>query len=96
MNQIFLLVKSLYLFISHHLHYHWSIDFFGALYLVLCVFVLFIIGKYSYRYLEGEKGYRRFWIFFSLFSAGLICCALSYNLKTFFLGWEMVGLASFS
>jgi hypothetical protein len=80
-----------------HLLTKYSIAIHGAapLFLLLSVFTLAVIAKFSKNYLENEQGRFRFWLLYVLFSAGIILCGVAGNLETFFIGWEMVGLASF-
>ena len=67
----------------------------GSVFTVLSIFTLFIIALYSKNYLSNERGKHRYWILYTFFSIGILICCLSGNLETFFVGWEIVGLASF-
>lgn len=67
----------------------------GPIFLILSFFSLAVIGLYSKAYLEKETGRYRYWFLYSLFSGGILICSCAGNLETFFIGWEMVGLASF-
>lgn len=80
-----------------HLLSKYSLAPHGAafVFLILSFFTLAVIAKYSKNYLQEETGSARYWILFSLFASGILLCGFSANLETFYLGWEMVGLASF-
>lgn len=67
----------------------------GPIFLALTLFTLFIIALYSKNYLSNETGKYRYWLLSSFFSIGMIIACLAKNLETFFVGWEIVGLASF-
>ena len=68
---------------------------FGPLFLILSIFTLSVIATYSLNYLDKERGRSRYWLLYFLFSGGIFICSFSANLESFYVGWEMVGLASF-
>lgn len=67
----------------------------GPIFLSLTLFTLLIIALYSKNYLSNETGKFRYWLLSSFFSVGMVIACLAKNLETFFVGWEIVGLASF-
>lgn len=79
-------------------HYHFAVKFifdrlsvpFVALSLVLCG----TIGAFAHRYMHREPGYNRFFVLYSVFTAGMVTTALAGTIETLFLGWELVGLSS--
>jgi NAD(P)H-quinone oxidoreductase subunit 5 len=79
-------------------HYHFAVKFvfdrlsvpFVTLSLVLCG----TIGAFSHRYMHREPGYNRFFVLYSVFTAGMVTTALAGTIETLFLGWELVGLSS--
>ncbi|HYH69576.1 MAG TPA: proton-conducting transporter membrane subunit [Urbifossiella sp.] len=79
-------------------HYHFAVKFifdrlsvpFVALSLVLCG----TIGAFADRYMHREPGYNRFFVLYSVFTAGMVTTALAGTIETLFLGWELVGLSS--
>lgn len=80
--------------------FHWSEYSFGinlnsAVFCFLILFTLFIVAHYSKKYLSGEEGEGRFWLLFLAFSIGILFSCFSVNLKSFYIGWEIVGLTSF-
>jgi len=79
-------------------HFHFRIKFvFDRLSVpfVLLSFVLVgTIGAFANRYLHREKGYSRFFLFYSLFLLGMVLASLAGTIETLFVGWELVGLSS--
>ncbi|MFO1064842.1 MAG: proton-conducting transporter membrane subunit [Pirellulales bacterium] len=81
---------------SEHFHFHLKFEFdrlsvpMAILSFVLCG----TIGAFANIYLHRDLGYRRFFIFFSLFLVGMTFASLSGTIETLFVGWEMVGLSS--
>jgi NAD(P)H-quinone oxidoreductase subunit 5 len=79
-------------------HYHFAVKFifdrlsvpFVILSLVLCG----TIGAFAHRYMHREPGYNRFFVLYSVFTAGMVTTALAGTIETLFLGWELVGLSS--
>lgn len=53
-----------------------------------------VTGAFANRYLHREPGYRRFFLYFSVFLLGMVVAALAGTIETLFIGWELVGLAS--
>ncbi|MBC7451328.1 MAG: hypothetical protein H7259_07540 [Cytophagales bacterium] len=79
--------------------YEFFIDFYfdkiGAVYLSVGAFLTFLISVYSKDYLHRESGYKRFFNTILFFYMGYNIVILSGNLETLFLGWEILGIASF-
>jgi NADH:ubiquinone oxidoreductase subunit 5 (subunit L)/multisubunit Na+/H+ antiporter MnhA subunit len=80
-----------------HLFSKYSLALHGVapVFVLLTFFTLSVIALFSKNYLHDEKGRGRFWLLYAVFSMGILICGFSANLETFFVGWEMVGLASF-
>ena len=79
------------LFTKYHLGLHGA----GPIFVLLTFFTLAVIALYSKNYLHDERGRSRFWVLYLIFSIGILTCGFAKNLETFFIGWELVGLASF-
>lgn len=79
--------------------FRFGVDFFidklSLTYGIVSFFIMAIIAKVSKTYMHRESGYKRFYNHLLLFSIGLNLVCLSGNFETFFLGWEIVGIASF-
>jgi NADH-quinone oxidoreductase subunit L len=56
----------------------------------------FLIAVYSLGYMHGEEGVTRYWSLFNLFVGGMLLLVLSDNLLQMFIGWEVVGVCSYS
>jgi NADH:ubiquinone oxidoreductase subunit 5 (subunit L)/multisubunit Na+/H+ antiporter MnhA subunit len=90
-------VKEITLFSSPH--YKFEIDFMfdkiTAVYLLTGAFLTFLVTIYSRYYLHRESGYKRFFNTILFFYLGYNMAILSGNLETLFMGWEVLGIASF-
>ncbi|MCC5830434.1 MAG: NADH-quinone oxidoreductase subunit L [Phycisphaeraceae bacterium] len=66
---------------------------------LLMLFVVCGIGSlvaiYGAGYMKGDKGYARFFAAVSIFIFAMTSMVMGDNLVLLFLGWEMVGLASY-
>lgn len=81
--------------IFQHSEYGFLINQYSLVFGFLIFLTVIVVGKYSRNYLKGETGENRFWLLFLFFTTGILISCFSKNLKTFYIGWEMVGLASF-
>ncbi|WP_226645795.1 proton-conducting transporter membrane subunit [Microbulbifer variabilis] len=79
-------------------HYHYSLAIApDAMSLIVAIFsaiLVSMIGAFSRRYLHRDPGYFRFYLFLSLFGAGVEIIILSSSLDFLFIGWEIVGFTS--
>jgi NAD(P)H-quinone oxidoreductase subunit 5 len=79
-------------------HFHFHLEFIFdrlSIPMVLMTFVLVgVIGSFANIYLQGDAGYYRFFVCFSMFLVGLLFAFLAGTIETLFLGWELVGLSS--
>jgi len=79
-------------------HFHLEIKFvFDRLslpFLILTYTLCGVIGAFATRYLHGDEGYYRFFLFYAMFYLGMILSSLAGTIETLFLGWELVGLSS--
>ncbi|MFM8189941.1 MAG: proton-conducting transporter membrane subunit [Pirellula sp.] len=79
-------------------HFHFHLEFIFdrlSVPMVLMTFVLVgVIGSFANIYLQGDAGYYRFFVCFSMFLVGLLFAFLAGTIETLFLGWELVGLSS--
>ena len=78
--------------------YHFSIKFvFDRLsvpFVILSFLLCGTIGAFATRYMHRERGFNRFFVFYSLFVAGMVMTSLAGTIETLFAGWELVGLSS--
>lgn len=81
---------------AEHFHFHFKFVFdrlsvpFVILSLVLCG----TVGAFASVYLHRDPGYRRFFLFYAIFQAGMVVSSVADTIETLFLGWELVGLSS--
>jgi NADH:ubiquinone oxidoreductase subunit 5 (subunit L)/multisubunit Na+/H+ antiporter MnhA subunit len=71
------------------------IDWTAAVYMTLVGFIGWISVSFSDRYMHREAGFRRFFLCLMIFLFGMALIVLGGALDTLFIGWEIVGLASF-
>ena len=64
--------------------------------LLLVSFLVTLILTYSYSYMHGEGGLRRFFSFMILFGFAMIELIVADNLLQMFIAWEIMGLCSYS
>src|SRR5487761_2615773 len=66
--------------------------------ITMCLFVTGIstlIHWYSTAYMEGEKDFRKFFLYLNLFVFSMLTLVLANNLVLTFVGWEGVGVCSY-
>ena len=71
------------------------IDGLSALMLVVVTFVSLLVQVYSTGYMQGDRGYARYFVFMALFTTSMIGLVLADNLLMLFAFWELVGLTSY-
>jgi len=54
-----------------------------------------LIHVYAVGYMQGDKGFAKFFCYLNLFVAAMLLLVLSSNLLGLFVGWEGVGLCSY-
>lgn len=80
---------------SYEFFLDFSFDKVAATYLLVGALLTFLVTVYSQYYLHREPGYKRFFNTMLFFYVGYVIVALSGNLETMFVGWEMLGVSSF-
>ncbi len=71
------------------------LDALSVLMLVVVTFVSLLVHIYAVGYMQGEKGYSRFFSYMSLFTFMMLTLVMANNLFMLFFGWEGVGLVSY-
>jgi NADH-quinone oxidoreductase subunit L len=56
----------------------------------------FLIHLFSYRFMAGDYGERRYFVYLNLFVFGMLSFVLADNLILLYLGWEVMGLCSYA
>ena len=63
--------------------------------LVVVTGVSLLVQVYSLSYMQGDRGYARFFAFMSLFTASMVGLVLASNVVQLYFFWELVGLSSY-
>lgn len=71
------------------------IDGLSLSYATLVALIGVVALRFSRHYLHREPGFHRFFIFMSLFLAGMQLVVLSGNAVLSFVGWELAGISSY-
>ena len=71
------------------------IDGLSAIMVFVVTSVSLLVQIYSVGYMEGDRGYARYFASMSLFTAAMLGLVLASNLLQLFVHWELVGLASY-
>jgi NADH-quinone oxidoreductase subunit L len=58
--------------------------------------VSFLISVYSYKYMENDWGWTRYWFFFTFFVGSMMMLIYASNLVVMLVGWEGTTLASYA
>ena len=80
-----------------HLHVNIALhlDALSLVFSFVVTFVGFFIHLYSVEYMDGDKGYSRFFAYMNLFVGSMLVLVLGDSLLLLYLGWEGVGLCSY-
>jgi NADH:ubiquinone oxidoreductase subunit 5 (subunit L)/multisubunit Na+/H+ antiporter MnhA subunit len=80
-------------------NYEFFIDFyfdiFSAVYFLVGALITGLITIYSRYYMHRESGYKRYFNTVLFFYVGYTFVIIAGNLETLFIGWEILGIASF-
>lgn len=71
------------------------LDPISVMMLVVITTVSFMVFLYSIGYMQGEKGYVRYFSFLSLFSFSMLGLVVATNLFQLYMFWELVGVSSY-
>ncbi len=72
-----------------------SIDRLTAVMLILVTTVSSLVHIYTIGYMQGEKGYARFFAYIALFTFSMLMLVMADNFLQLFVFWEAVGLCSY-
>ena len=70
-------------------------DKISAVYALIGSILAFLVTTYARTYLHRERGYKRFFNNTHFFYIGYTVVVFAGNLETLFIGWEILGVASF-
>ncbi|HWS59995.1 MAG TPA: NADH-quinone oxidoreductase subunit L, partial [Flavobacterium sp.] len=71
------------------------VDPISIMMLVVVTTVSLMVHIYSRGYMDGDKGYTKFFAFLSLFSFSMLGLVLATNLFQIYIFWELVGVSSY-
>src|SRR5574341_1899601 len=71
------------------------IDRLTAVMLLLVTIVSALVHVYTIGYMQGEKGYARFFSYIALFTFSMLMLVMADNFLQLFVFWEAVGLCSY-
>jgi NADH-quinone oxidoreductase subunit L len=77
------------------LHFGFFLDHTSRLFGMVVTFITFMIQVYSLAYMAKDPGKTRFFALLALFEWAMLSFVYAANLIQAFIGWELVGLASF-
>ncbi|MEN2999599.1 MAG: NADH-quinone oxidoreductase subunit L [Acidilobaceae archaeon] len=63
---------------------------------IVVSWVSLLIAIYSTKYMEGDWGYGRYFLFFTFFVGSMMLLVLADNIVLLFIGWEGTGLSSYA
>jgi len=73
----------------------WVLDPLSACMTVMVTLVSLLIFIFSVGYMQPDENFTRFFGFLSLFAAAMLGLVIANSLLLLFIGWELVGLASY-
>ncbi len=71
------------------------LDPISVMMLVVITTVSFMVNIYSLAYMEGEKGFQRYYAFLSLFTFSMLGLVIATNIFQMYIFWELVGVSSY-
>ncbi|MCX6244454.1 MAG: NADH-quinone oxidoreductase subunit L [Bacteroidetes bacterium] len=71
------------------------LDPISVMMLIVITTVSFMVHLYSIGYMQGEKGYMRFFSMLSLFSFSMLGLVVATNIFQMYIFWELVGVSSY-
>ena len=92
------IIENLYTWMaagSFQVNISFQVDELSGLYLLIITGVGFLIHVYSIGYMNGEKGYYRYFAYLNLFVFFMLLLVLGDSFLLMFVGWEGVGLCSY-
>ena len=78
-----------------HIDMGFLLDPISALMLIVITTISFCVHLYSRGYMEGEKGFQRYYAFLSLFSFSMLGLVVATNIFQMYIFWELVGASSY-
>ena len=93
----FVVFNQTWLSFTEHLHIDMGfyLDSISAMMLIVITTISFCVHLYSHGYMEGEKGFQRYYAFLSLFSFSMLGLVVATNIFQMYIFWELVGASSY-
>jgi len=79
-----------------HIEISFLVDGLTAMLLLVVSTVGFLIHIYSIGYMDGDRGFWRFFAYLNLFMLSMLLLILGDNFVMLYVGWEAVGLCSYA
>ena len=77
-----------------HLQMKFVFDRLSIPFAIMSFILCGVIGSFAVKYLHLERGYNRFFLYYSIFQLGMIWASIAGTIETLFFSWELVGLSS--
>ena len=71
------------------------LDPISAMMLIVITTVSLMVHIYSLGYMDGEKGFQRYYAFLSLFTFSMLGLVVATNIFQMYMFWELVGVSSY-
>jgi len=78
-----------------NIHISFLVDQLTAVLLLVVSTVGFLVHVYSIGYMDGDRGFWRFFAYLNLFMFSMLLLILGDNFLMLYIGWEAVGLCSY-
>ena len=78
-----------------HVEIGFLVDSLTAMLLLVVSTVGFLVHVYSIGYMDGDRGFWRFFAYLNLFMFSMLVLILADNFLLLYVGWELVGLCSY-
>lgn len=80
---------------SLHIDLGILLDPISVMMLVVITTVSLMVHIYSFGYMNGEKGFQRYYAYLSLFTMSMLGLVVATNIFQMYLFWELVGVSSY-
>lgn len=80
---------------SLHIDLGILLDPISVMMLVIISTVSLMVHLYSFAYMNGERGFQRYYAFLSLFTLSMLGLVVATNIFQMYLFWELVGVSSY-
>ena len=78
-----------------HINMGVYIDAISCMMLIVITTVSLLVHIYSLGYMNGEKGFQRYYAFLSLFTFSMLGLVVATNIFQMYIFWELVGVSSY-